>query len=164
MSVRYFIVNNLTIIRSVHVNHNNLLYTSISFENKIARINFFECTNLLLTKRRIRCCRGGRCNAPKKLQKKLNRITSQSETGSGPETEIRTKNFINKFYAEDGKEEEETTFNGSELKSGEEEIMLGVSPSENVGGKFVILPAKQKSLNIKDKDDTRVTISTNYHC
>ena len=43
------------------------------------------------------------------------------------------------------------------MKSGEEEIMMGVSPSEN-GSKFVILPAKQKSNNngIKDNDDNQV--------
>jgi hypothetical protein len=60
-------------------------------------------------------------------------MTSQSGTNSGTESglesETRTKNFFNKFYGANEKEEE-TTLNGSELKSAEEEIMMGVSPSE----------------------------------
>ena len=82
--------------------------------------DLFERSSLFF---RIRCCRGERCNAPKKLQKKLLRLKAQSNV-----TDLRAKIFFNKFYSENEIEDEEDTtrmWNGSQLKSSQEEIMIG---------------------------------------
>jgi hypothetical protein len=67
-------------------------------------------------------------------------------------TELRTKIFFNKFYSENKNEDDEDTtrtWNGSELKSSQEEIMIGRGDKTNDStadnrNPFSVMSAKQK--------------------
>ena len=96
---------------------------------------------------RIRCCRGQRCNAPKKLQKKLLRFMNRTENETKND---KTRLMFNKFYSDtdaDAADSDAEEFGVGEnsVDSGDEVILVR---TRDESGQLVA-PAEQR-MKMKD--------------